>query len=359
MSPDLTVPAARAPNRRAVALWLFACCVMIFVMVVLGGVTRLTHSGLSMVEWRPVTGWLPPLTESAWQVTFERYQAYPEFHKLNRDMTLSGFKSIFWLEYLHRIWGRLIGFVFLLPLVFFWLKGCIRGQLISRLLAIFALGAAQGVMGWYMVMSGLIDRPDVSQYRLSAHLALAFLLYAYIFWVALDLLGSPTDTAGAADPQQRRGIYRACVCLLGLVAATVIFGGFVAGLDAGFAYNTFPLMGGRWVPEYLFAMQPVMRNFFENIATVQFTHRILAISCLVFAAAVWLWGRGLVLSPRTRVCLHTMMLVVAVQVSLGIATLLLVVPIALAAAHQAGALLVVSSLLWLIHELRRDAARGA
>lgn len=346
-------PPANRDAARAVAIWLLVCCAMIFVMVVLGGVTRLTHSGLSMVEWRPVTGWLPPLSESDWQATFEKYQAYPEFQKLNRDMTLSGFKSIFWLEFLHRIWGRLIGFVFLLPLLYFCFKGYIRGRMVHRMLAIFALGAAQGVMGWYMVMSGLVDHPDVSQYRLSAHLALAFLLYAYLFWVALDLLRARGETAALRDPP--RGISRLCVLLLILVGATVVYGGFVAGLDAGFAYNTFPLMGGRWVPELMFAMEPAIRNFFENIAAVQFTHRVLAILSLAVAAAAWAWGRNLALPSTARMALNTVLLAAVAQVALGIATLLLVVPTPLAAAHQAGALLVVTALVWLVYELRRPA----
>jgi len=337
-----------SPKDQPIAVWLLVCCAMIFIMVVIGGVTRLTHSGLSMVEWKPVTGWLPPLNDSAWQETFEKYQHYPEFQKLNRHMTLSEFKGIFWLEFIHRVWGRLLGFVFLLPFLYFLARGRVHGRLLPRLLAMFALGAAQGVLGWYMVMSGLVDRPDVSQYRLTAHLVLAFLVYGYILWVALDLLrprsmAPPDDTHG--------GLRMGTFAVLVLIAVTIVSGGFVAGLDAGFAYNTFPLMGGRIVPEHVLAMEPIARNFFENIATVQFTHRVLAILSLVTVSFLWFRGLKQGMSARRRLSLHAMPLAALLQVVLGISTLILIVPVPLAAAHQAGALVLFTAVLWHLHEL--------
>ncbi|MGH8473272.1 MAG: COX15/CtaA family protein, partial [Gammaproteobacteria bacterium] len=207
-------------------------------MVLLGGVTRLKHAGLSIVEWQPLTGILPPLSAPAWEDAFAQYQRYPEYQKLNRGMTLGEFKSIYWLEYLHRLWGRLIGIAFLVPCLYFTLRHRIGRALIPRLAMLFALGGLQGALGWYMVKSGLVDRPDVSQYRLSAHLGLAAFIYGYMLWVALGLLRPRTAAEGALP--------RYCFAVLGLVFATLLSGGFVAGLDAGFAYNTFPLMQGQW-----------------------------------------------------------------------------------------------------------------
>jgi len=336
--------AARRPPDRAVAYWLFACCAMVFVMIVLGGVTRLTHSGLSMVEWKPLTGWLPPMNEAEWQRTFARYQHYPEFQQLNRDMTLAGFKSIFWLEFIHRVWGRTIGLVFAVPFLYFAFVRGLQRPLLLRLLAVFTLGAMQGVLGWYMVMSGLDERPDVSQYRLSAHLGLAFLLYGYMLWLALDLLGRSRPASGRAP----------ALAVFALVSVTVLSGGFVAGTDAGFAYNTFPLMGGRLVPEHLFAMQPLPRNFFENIATVQFTHRLLAIGTGLAALGLWLAAlRRPATEEAARVPAHVLAAAVVVQITLGISTLLLAVPVPLAAAHQAGGVMLFSAALWVLHSAWR------
>ncbi|MDH3441694.1 MAG: COX15/CtaA family protein, partial [Gammaproteobacteria bacterium] len=219
---------------RIVARWLLVCCALVFVMVVLGGVTRLTGSGLSMVDWRPVTGILPPLSDAAWQETFEMYQATPEFQKVNSDMDVNDFKGIFWLEYLHRLLGRTIGIVFLLPFLFYAWRGYIRRDEWPKYTAMFVLGGLQGVLGWYMVKSGLVDNPNVSQYRLTAHLVAAFMIYAYMFWVAMSLLYPSTS----AD---RHPWYGKTLALTTLITITVISGGFVAGLKAGKIYNTFPM----------------------------------------------------------------------------------------------------------------------
>ena len=337
---------------RAIGIWLLVCCALIFVMVVLGGVTRLTHSGLSMVQWRPVTGALPPLNHAAWQQAFEDYKQYPEYQKLNQDMDLAGFKSIFWYEYLHRLLGRVIGLVFLLPFLYFLIRKRIPPGLTPRLVAIFILGGFQGLLGWYMVKSGLVDRPDVSQYRLTAHLGAAFLIYAYSFWVALGLLFPIQETCSSRGALLLRTL---SLILLGLIAIAALSGGLVAGLDAGFAYNTFPLMGGRLVPEGLLMMQPPVRNLFENLITVQFDHRVLAILVLVSTVALWLWSLRLELPARGKMALHCLVAAVTAQVMLGISTLVLVVPVPLAAAHQAGALVLLTASVWVVYELGRGA----
>jgi len=346
-------PAAGRPDQRPVAVWLLVCCALVFAMVLLGGLTRLTHSGLSMVDWRPLTGWLPPLSEAEWQAAFRAYQQYPEYQQLNRGMTLEGFQSIFWLEYVHRLWGRLIGLVFAVPLLYFWVTGRLRGGLWPRLLGIFTLGAMQGVLGWYMVRSGLVDRPDVSQYRLAAHLGLAVAIYGAMLWVALGLL-HPRHRDTVSTP-----LARASGGLVALVLVTTLSGGFVAGLDAGLAYNTFPLMGEHLVPPGMLALEPPLANLFENIVTVQFTHRVLALATLV--AACVLWWRA-VRHPAARPARHAFHLLLAaalVQAALGVSTLLLMVPVALAAAHQAGALLLFTAALYARHALARAHGAGA
>jgi cytochrome c oxidase assembly protein subunit 15 len=319
---------------------------MIFVMIALGGLTRLTGSGLSMVEWQPITGWLPPVSDAAWQNTFAKYQAYPEYQKVNLGMTLSEFKGIFWLEYVHRLWGRLIGVAFLAPFLVFLVKGWIERPLVPKLVAMFVLGGLQGGLGWYMVKSGLVDDPNVSPYRLTAHLGLALLIYGYMLWVAFGLLWTP-DT-GPVSP----GRARAARALLALVFVTTLSGGLVAGLDAGFAYNTFPLMDGALVPAGLFELQPWFLNVFENITTVQFNHRLLAVITVVAVVAFWWRVRRTALGRRGRWAVNGLPIAVLAQAGLGISTLLLVVPTPLAALHQAGAVVVFTLALWAAWELR-------
>src|SRR6266705_1763302 len=260
-------PAGARAEDRAVAYWLLACCTLVLAMVVVGGITRLTHSGLSIVEWQPIVGTLPPLDEGAWQETFRKYQQTPEYRLVNPDMTLSGFKSIYWWEYIHRLLGRLIGAAFLLPFLWFALRGRIARVLAPPLIAIFALGALQGAMGWYMVQSGLVDDPRVSQYRLTAHLGIAFLIYAAMLWIALDLLFP------RASPAPGR-LRRLAFALVALIFVMVLSGGLVAGTRAGLAYNTFPLMNGRLVPPEIFSLEPWYLNFSSNIATVQLHPRL-------------------------------------------------------------------------------------
>jgi cytochrome c oxidase assembly protein subunit 15 len=337
-----------AANRR-VAIWLLACAVLVFAMVVLGGVTRLTRSGLSIVEWKPVAGAIPPLTHSAWVAEFEKYKQTPEYLHVNRDMDLAGFQRIFRVEYSHRLLGRTIGVAFLLPLLWFAATRQIDRALAVRLGAIFVLGGAQGALGWYMVKSGLVNDPHVSPYRLTAHLGLAVIIYGLLVASALRLL----DIRRTATVP---GIVRAAWLIAALVFLMILSGGFVAGTKAGFAFNTFPLMYGRLVPEGLFALDPWWRNFFENLPTVQFDHRLIAYLLCVVIPAYWFFARSRIGAGAARAWLHLLPLALALQVALGIATLLLVVPVTLAAAHQAGAMAVftVALLLALLLQATRS-----
>jgi cytochrome c oxidase assembly protein subunit 15 len=336
-------------NQR-VAIWLLVCCALVFAMVVLGGVTRLTGSGLSMVDWRPITGVLPPIGDSEWQQVFDMYRETPEFQKKNSHMDVHDFKGIFWLEYLHRLLGRTIGIVFLLPFLFFVWKGYVQKREFPKYALMFVLGGLQGVLGWYMVKSGLVDNPHVSQYRLTAHLIAAFLIYAYMLWVALSLLFPRQST-------NRHPWYGKTLALTWLITVTVISGGFVAGLKAGRIYNTFPKMGEYWIPPDFFALEPAWRNFFDNMATVQFDHRILAITTFVLIIAYWASLRNTDLPVRIRRGVNALLHTAVLQVALGISTLLLVVPTLLAASHQAVAMLLFTVALYLCHALRRAGVR--
>jgi heme a synthase len=338
---------------RIVGLWLFAIAAMVFVMVIIGGLTRLTDSGLSMVEWRPATGWLPPLSDAAWEETFRAYRATPEYRHVNAGMSLAEFKGIFWLEYLHRLWGRLIGLAFAVPLAFFLVRGWLDRRLAPRLLLLFVLGGLQGALGWFMVASGLIDRPDVSQYRLVAHFAAALLIYVALLWVALGLV------VRTPPWNPSRGLSRGILALAGLVVVTMLSGGFVAGTDAGYAYNSFPLMDGQLIPDGLLSVSPIYLNFFENITTVQFTHRVLAMATVAAVVIFWILVRRRPKPPRARLAVHGVLAAALVQVSLGISTLVLVMPIALAALHQAVGVILLTMIVWAAFEARPLAERAA
>jgi cytochrome c oxidase assembly protein subunit 15 len=340
-------PAAPDHSRRAIAIWLLVVCALIFIMVVLGGVTRLTHSGLSMVEWKPLVGTIPPLTHADWLELFEKYKLTPEYQKVNVGMELAGFQNIFWLEYFHRLLGRLIGLVFLLPFVYFLVRKQVERVLAPRLWLLFALGAAQGLLGWLMVASGLVDMPRVSPYRLTAHLGLAILIYAATLWVALGLIYPKTQAADSVVPLRRFG-----QAVTALVFFMILTGGFVAGTHAGFAFNDWPFMHGRLVPEGLYALEPWWVNLFENIATVQFNHRLVAYLLCLVIPAYWFAALRHRLEARTRALFHLLLAMLAAQVTLGIATLLYIVPVSLAAAHQAGALVLLTLALLVNHRLR-------
>jgi cytochrome c oxidase assembly protein subunit 15 len=341
-------PATVPPAHRAIALWLLAVSALIFAMVVLGGVTRLTRSGLSIVEWQPLLGAIPPLTEADWVELFEKYQRTPEYQKVNVGMDLAGFKGIFWLEYLHRLLGRAIGIVFLVPFLYFLIRRRIDRPLVPKLVTMFVLGGLQGLMGWLMVASGLVDEPRVSPYRLTAHLGLAVIIYAYMLWVAFGLL-YPGGAGAAAVPQSLR---RKSVALAAFAFFVILTGGFVAGTRAGFAFNDWPLMFGHIVPPGMYALEPWWVNLFENVATVQFNHRLVAYLLAAGIVALWWSARRADLPTSARVGLNLLLLALAVQVALGIATLIYIVPLPLAAAHQAGALALFTAALYVAHALR-------
>lgn len=325
-----------APRLMApVALWLVAVALMVAAMIALGGLTRLTGSGLSMVEWNP-HHLLPPLTEAEWRDAFAKYRTSPEYRHVNAGMDLDGFKGIFWLEYIHRLWGRLIGAVFVIPLVFFAARSMVDRQTARRLGWLLVLGAAQGVLGWLMVASGLIDRPEVSHYRLAAHLVLAFVILGALLWTALDVAGAFRESA--PEP-----FYRAAWAVMALVLLTVTWGAFVAGLKAGLVYNTFPLMEGRLLPGDGL-------NVFETHGAVQFAHRVLALMTVAALTLLGLWAWRLKVAARLPFLLAALWS--WVQAGLGIATLILSVPIALAAIHQMGAVLLFSLLIWGLHRVR-------
>ncbi|MCB9959612.1 MAG: COX15/CtaA family protein [Rhodospirillaceae bacterium] len=328
------------------AMWLLFTAFMVFAMTVIGAITRLTESGLSMVEWRPLIGALPPLSDAEWQRVFDLYRETPEYRAVHHGMTLAEFQQIFFWEWLHRLWGRLIGVVYALPLLVFWLRGAIPQGFHRRLLVLLALGALQGLLGWFMVKSGLIDRPSVSHYRLAAHLAVALVIYGVLVWTALDLRDV---VAGRTRPLVARpGVRRLVWVTLGLLAVTIVWGAFTAGLDAGMMYNTWPLMNGAIVPPEAFALDPAVLNAVETRGMVQFIHRWLgAITMLAALAAGW----RCLADPRTGGPALAVGAAAIVQVCLGIFTLLEVVPVALAAAHQAGAVVLLTALLVLVRRV--------
>ncbi|HXP12930.1 MAG TPA: COX15/CtaA family protein [Stellaceae bacterium] len=340
------MPAPPSPHSRAIALWLFACAAMVFVMVALGGVTRLTESGLSITLWQPVTGILPPLNQAQWQDAFAAYKAIPQYQAIHAGMSLADFKTIYFWEWFHRLWGRLIGVVFLVPFFYFLARRQIPRDLAPSLAVLFVLGALQGVLGWWMVASGLEDRIEVSQYRLAAHLAAAIVIYLAILWVALDLW-RPREQAGPACLKHGADL----ALLLGFV--TLVAGAFVAGLRAGLIDNTFPLIDGHWIPPAWDNLSPWWRNLFENPEAVQFDHRLLA-------ALTWLVALALFLAsffyrsqlPRVAMAaVHSLFTLTSLQAGLGVACLLLAVPLDLALAHQLGATLVLTAALVARHVL--------
>lgn len=319
-----------------IRLWLFVTAFMVFAMAVIGAVTRLTESGLSMVEWKPLMGAIPPLSEAEWNRVFNLYRQSPEYQHINRGMSLDEFKYIFFWEWFHRLWGRLIGLVYAVPLLIFWVKNKIPQGYKSKFLFLLVLGGMQGVMGWFMVMSGLVDRPSVSHYRLAAHLGLAFVIFGYLIWLidSLSPITKPRDTSFCL---RRHGWVA-----LALTSCTIVWGAFVAGLDAGLIYNTFPHMGqGRIIPEDMWFLSPAWVNIFENAASVQFMHRLLAMMTLAVVASLAWRTRSFALGGM-----------VVLQVGLGIATLLSQVDISLATMHQAGAFLLLMLLLKEIYRLR-------
>jgi cytochrome c oxidase assembly protein subunit 15 len=345
-APENPIAATAAP--RAIAVWLFACCGMVILMMLIGAITRLTESGLSMVEWRPLIGVLPPLSDEEWKRVFALYRATSEYRLQNPDMTLGAFKTIFWWEYIHRVWGRLIGVVFAVPLLWFIVRRQIPKGLTPHLVGLFLLGGFQGVIGWWMVKSGFVDREDVSQYRLTAHLGIAFVILGYMLWIAIGLM-----SRARAEIALPTGLGRNAKAVLLVTFVTALTGGLVAGLNAGFTYNEWPMMDGRFVPEGYGELTPWWLNLFDNIAAVQFDHRIMAYLTAAAVLALWLQARRGRLPAGAQRPFHVLAALVAVQIALGIATLLMVVPLPLAVLHQGGAIALFCAAVWTAQSVSR------
>lgn len=328
----------------AVLTWLIVCCVLVFIMVIVGGITRLTQSGLSMVDWAPVSGVIPPIGEAAWMAEFERYKTSPEYQQVNKGMSLEAFKSIFFMEYIHRVLGRLIGLVYFLPLVYFVITRRIAARRLPALALIFILGGLQGLLGWYMVRSGLVDNPQVSQYRLTAHLLLAVVLYSALVWITLSVARGRSVFGRVNSDQRVYGAAFLCFLIILMIAT----GGFMAGTKAGFVHNTFPKIDGVWMPANVFAMTPWWLNFFENVTTIQVVHRYLAAVTLVcvtiFALA----------NLKRSVTVWFLLIAVFIQFGLGVLTLLSGVATVPAAIHQGMALILLTCAIVTLHRFRVD-----
>ncbi|MFZ5834498.1 MAG: COX15/CtaA family protein [Pseudomonadota bacterium] len=340
MTPMTTNPAR---GRRLIAIWLFCLCGFISLVVLAGGITRLTDSGLSITQWKPVTGIIPPLNEQDWQSEFVKYQRIPEYRLINQGMSLAQFKAIYWWEWGHRLLARMAGFVFLIPFVWFWSTGQLGRSELPKFILLFVLGGAQGALGWYMVKSGLSLRVDVSQYRLAAHLGLAFLVYGISLWMGLTYW---RGAGGSAVSPLWLRVAGVVLCLALFVQ--ILLGALVAGLDAGLTYNSWPLMDGYWIPPGMDQLIPLHLNFFENITLVQFNHRWGGAIIILMVLGLWAGVRPL---PQFRYPIQVLCGFVLLQFALGVWTLLWVAPLGLAAAHQMGALGTFSAAVWGLHRV--------
>ena len=334
-------------TNKSVIIWLLTGCLFIFLMVVIGGITRLTNSGLSMVDWKLIMGMIPPLSEQDWLETFQKYQAFPEYQQVNFMFTLEEFKSIFFWEYLHRLIGRIIGLIFIVPFIYFLIKKKITGRLTRKCLIILAMGAFQGFLGWWMVKSGLVNDPDVSHYRLAIHLIAAFLTFAYTFWVALDLIYVNTERKNI--PVMRMWL----IVLFFVTVLQIVYGAFVAGLNAGFIMNTWPKMGEVWIPESVTAMKPLWTNFVNGIGGVQFIHRYLAYIVVGLILFLVLKASKFELNKTQSRSLIGLLIIVFFQFLLGIFTLIYAVPIWLGVTHQVGAFLLLGMIVFATSSFRK------
>jgi cytochrome c oxidase assembly protein subunit 15 len=335
-------------DNKKVIYWLLTGCLLIFIMVIVGGITRLTHSGLSISNYKLISGTLPPMNEAEWNEAFDLYKQYPEYQKLNNHFNLQDFKDIYFWEWLHRFIGRMIGLVFLLPFLYFLITKQLTKPTIKKAIILLGLGAFQGFMGWYMVKSGLVDMPDVSHYRLAAHLTTAFVTFAYTFWVALDLMFPNKKEINI----KFRNLVRWGLAILLL---QIIYGAFVAGLDAGFIHNHWPMMTeGKFMHETVYIEQnPLYKNFIEGKSGVQFVHRILAYIVVLFIVIIWLKSKKLTLTKMQTKGIHALLIMVSVQFLLGVFTIILQVPVWLGVAHQIGAFFLLSIMTFTLHRLSK------
>ncbi|MEO2067724.1 MAG: COX15/CtaA family protein [Flavobacteriaceae bacterium] len=335
-------------DNKKVIYWLFTGCALIFIMVVVGGITRLTHSGLSIPDYKLISGTIPPINNQQWQEAFELYKQYPEYQKLNSNISLKEFKGIFFWEWLHRAIGRAIGLVFIIPFLYFLITRQLDKSTIKKTIILLILGGFQGLLGWYMVKSGLVDRPDVSHYRLAAHLTTAFATFAFTLWVALDLIFPIKQTINKAY----RNLIRISLIILFI---QIIYGAFVAGLDAGFIHNHWPMMSeGKFMHEtVLIEKTPVYKNFIEGRSGVQFVHRILAFIVVLSVVMIYLKGKKIAVSNHQLNGLNSILILVGLQLLLGVLTILLQVPLWLGIAHQIGAFLLLSSMTFTLHRFSK------
>ena len=335
-------------DNKRVIYWLYTGCFLIFVMVVVGGITRLTHSGLSISNYKLIQGTLPPMNEQAWQEAFDLYKQYPEYQKLNSHFTLQDFKDIYFWEWLHRFIGRFIGIVFVIPFLYFLIKKQLTRATIKKAILLLFLGGFQGFLGWYMVKSGLVDRPDVSHYRLAMHLTTAFITFAYCLWVALDLK-YPTKK------EVNQGFKKLIRITLIVLIIQIIWGAFVAGLDAGFIHNHWPLMSeGKLIHETVYIEQtPVYKNFIEGKSGVQFVHRYLAYIIVGLIIYIGLKAKKMELTPLQQLAIKSILILVGVQFLLGVFTLLLQVPVWLGVAHQVGAFFLLAAMTFTLHRFSK------
>lgn len=331
-------------QKKHVSYWLWTGAGLIFLMLVIGGITRLTGSGLSMTDWNLIMGAFPPMSAEEWRQAFAQYKQFPEYQQLNIGMSLGEFKQIFFWEYLHRLLGRAIGLVFLIPFLWFWVRGYFDSKLLKRMLILFGLGAAQGAMGWIMVKSGLVDNPHVSHYRLAAHLLLAFVLIGFCAWYALDLQTS----TGKDEVAARNGSYKNWgLAILGVFVLQVIWGALTAGLDAGLIYNSFPLMNESWFPRHGLALQPLLINLVENPGTVQWIHRLLGTLLALLIIGLWIKTKFSPTEKELSRRVDILLGVILIQYLLGVFTLLYQVPVALGVIHQAMAMIL--WIAWLVY----------
>jgi len=335
-------------DNKKVIYWLLTGCALIFIMVVVGGITRLTHSGLSISNYKLISGTIPPIGEAEWQKAFELYQQYPEYQKMNNHFSLQDFKDIYFWEWLHRVIGRFIGLVFFLPFVYFLITKQLSKSTIKKAILLLVLGGFQGFLGWYMVKSGLVDKPDVSHYRLAAHLTTAFITFAYTFWVALDLW---FPNKKSIDKKLRNFIR----FTLAILIVQIIYGAFVAGLDAGFIHNHWPMMSeGKFIHETVYIEQnPLYKNFIEGKSGVQFIHRTLAYIVVIFILLIWKKTRNLNITAWQNKGVNSLFILVGLQFILGILTLLLHVPVWLGVAHQIGAFFLLSAMTFTLHRFSK------